>query len=78
MKVFKQMATAVQSVQRKEKFFLNSECPYDDKSRLCGNWCALFYLERAVKTAERNTSAMVILGCKAGEKNLYVNEIIGD
>lgn len=69
MKIFKTMQEAVESMEQKDKIFLNSECPYDSLGRVCGNWCAVFYYYEG----DERTSPMVILGCKAGEKNLYVS-----
>ncbi|MBV5347131.1 hypothetical protein JZU46_02795 [bacterium] len=74
MKVFKSMGKAKLSSARKENFYLNGECPYNGDKKLCGNWCALFYLSKATA----NLSAHVILGCKAGEKQLFVEEIVED
>lgn len=76
MKVFKKLSTAARSLGDKESFYLNSYCPYDENQTLCGSWCALFYLEKGRKTLEENTSSHVILGCKAGEKWLCVEEIV--
>jgi hypothetical protein len=73
MKVFKYHSTAALSAENKDSFFLNGKCPYN-KDTLCGSWCALFYLSKATE----NTSAHVILGCKAGEKLLFVEEIVED
>ena len=74
MKVFKDYNTAASSANEKESFFLNGGCPYSKPLTLCGSWCALFYLSKATE----NTSAHVILGCKAGEKLLFVEEIVED
>ncbi len=76
MKVFKNMITAYKSEEKKEKFYLNSTCPYQAVTTLCGNWCALFYFSPEEKSEHKDTSAYVILGCKAGEKLLYVNEVV--
>lgn len=78
MKVFKKENAAKVSAAKKEDFYLNSVCPYQPERTLCGNWCALFYFSDGVVTEHKNTSAYVILGCKAGEKLLYVEEVIGD
>ena len=78
MKVFKSAKTAKESKTSKESFYLNSVCPYREGATLCGNWCALFYFYRGEKTEYSNTSSHVILGCKAGEKLLYVSELVGD
>ena len=78
MKVFKNEETAEKSSTNKEDFYLNSVCPYQQERILCGNWCALFYFAEKEETEEKNTSPYVILGCKAGEKLLYVEEVIGD
>ena len=77
MKVFSNAEKAVESMRGKKKYYLNSICPYDS-GRLCGSRCALFYIAPAVSTEEQNTSAYVILGCKAGEKNLHVSEFVED
>ena len=75
MKVFRSEADAEASAKMKEHFFLNGYCPHTKKGKkLCGNWCAKFYLNPAGK----NTSAHVIMGCKVGEKLLFVEEIIGE
>ena len=73
MKVFKNYDTAETSANMKDTFFLNGKCP-QRKNKLCGSWCALFYLSKATE----NLSAYAILGCKAGEKLLYVEEIVED
>jgi hypothetical protein len=72
MKVFKNLETAIASMNTKSALYLNSECPYSPNNSLCGNWCALFYLDKG----ESNTTPFVILGCKAGEKYLYVEELV--
>lgn len=69
MKVFKNEKIANDSYEKKEELFLNSICPYSKNYKLCGNWCALFYLDTSA-------TPFVILGCKAGEKRLYITEII--
>jgi len=69
MKVFKSESKAIKSYEKKDKLFLNSICPYANYKKLCGNWCALFYLDT-------KATPFVILGCKAGEKRLYVTEIV--
>jgi hypothetical protein len=79
MKVFSDPAKALTSLESKESYYLNSTCPYNPDGRLCGSYCALFYLEHATYVDEvKKTSAFVILGCKAGEKYLYVNEFVED
>ena len=78
MKVFKKVKTAEKSEIKKESFYLNSMCPYQPEYTLCGSWCALFYFHKAENTEDKNTSAHVILGCKAGEKLLYVSELVED
>jgi len=78
MKVFSDAVKAQASMKSKQKYYLNSACPYDPEARLCGSWCALFYLEQGVKDEYKNTSSFVILGCKAGEKYLGVNEFVED
>ena len=72
MKVFKDELKAKASLKEKEKLFLNGLCPYIDYARLCGNWCSLFHMEQV----SEGSTPFVILGCKAGEKRLYVGEII--
>lgn len=73
MKVFMDHAVALKSFHQKDTFYLNGKCPYiPEVDALCGNWCALFYLSKATE----NLSAHVILGCKAGEKLLYVEDIV--
>lgn len=72
MKVFKSFGLAKVSLNEKDSFFLNGECPYDSDNKLCGSWCALFHLNKA----DGNTSTYVIMGCKAGEKRLFVEEIV--
>ena len=74
MKVFRNLETAVTSMIAKPDLYLNSKCPYSYNNPLCGNWCALFYLDKG----ESNTTPFVILGCKAGEKYLYVEELVED
>jgi len=74
MKVFTTELAALTSMEKKATYFLNSKCPYNNENLLCGNWCALFYLDRG----SENQSACVILGCKAGEKLLFVESIEGD
>lgn len=71
MKVFRSLEGAVASFNNKETYYLNGKCPYSE-GMLCGNWCSLFYLSKE----SENLSAHVILGCKAGEKLLYVEEIV--
>ena len=78
MKVFNDATKALASMKSKKKYYLNSTCPYNPDSRMCGSWCALFYLEHGADTEEQHTSPFVILGCKAGEKYLYVNEFVED
>ena len=73
MKVFKNLETATASMIAKHALYLNSRCTYSSNNPfLCGNWCALFYLDKG----ESNTTPFVILGCKAGEKYLYVEELV--
>lgn len=72
MKVFRNIETAITSLVEKPSLYLNSKCPYASNNPLCGNWCALFYLDKG----ESNTTPFVILGCKAGEKYLYVEELV--
>ena len=72
MKVFKDYNTAVSSANEKESFFLNGGCPYSKPLTLCGSWCALFYFDKGGE----NTSPYVILGCKAGEKYLYIEDLV--
>jgi hypothetical protein len=74
MKVFKKLSSAIQSMDSKQPFYLNSICPYTTGDDLCGNWCALFYLD----FGGENTTPYIILGCKAGEKYLYVEKIVED
>lgn len=75
MKVFRNYDDAMESSLAKDTFYLNGACPYSgDYETLCGSWCSLFYLGKATG----NLSAHVILGCKAGEKMLYVEEIVGE
>lgn len=74
MKVFLNYTNAIESNKDKKKYFLNSTCPYNPDTKVCGNWCALFYLDEGGES----TTPYVILGCKAGEKKLYVEEIIGE
>jgi len=78
VKVFKNPISAEKSYCSKDMFYLNSNCPYRQENRLCGSWCALFYLSPEEHAGERNISAYVILGCKVDQKMLYVNEIIED
>lgn len=78
MQVFEDPIKALASMKDKKKYYLNSICPYNNDARLCGSWCALFYLEKAIDNEQRKTSSFVILGCKAGEKYLYTNEIVED
>lgn len=75
MKVFKNPRTAAGSEQDKEHFYLNSYCPYQIE-RLCGSRCALFYFYKGENSQYKKTSPHVILGCKAGEKLLFVNELV--
>ena len=72
MKIFKNYNTAVESTRTKETLFLNGTCPYSNPLTLCGNWCALFYFDKGGE----NTSPYVILGCKAGEKYLYIEKLV--
>ncbi len=72
MKVFKDELKAKESLDKKERLFLNGICPYAGNNKLCGSWCSLFHMEQA----DERTTPFVILGCKAGEKRLYVGEII--
>ncbi len=74
MRVYRNQGAAQESMNKKDPYYLNSFCPYQTGNKLCGSWCALFHLENGGET----TSPFVILGCKAGEKFLYVEEIIGD
>lgn len=78
MKIFKTEQLALQSLVEKEMYYLNGFCPYTEYGkvvdRLCGNWCALFYYDKG----NENTSPYVILGCKAGEKYLYVEKLVED
>ena len=76
MQVFKEMMSAIKSKENKEQFYLNSFCPYKKEDILCGSWCALFYFQRAINNQYKKTSAHVILGCKAGEKLLFVNKLV--
>jgi len=69
MKIFKEQSEANKSLVEKDELYLNSICPYSKNYDLCGNWCALFYLDTS-------STPFVILGCKAGEKRLYVTDII--
>ena len=80
MKVYRNEKTAMDSFDDKETFFLNGTCPYSERygGRLCGNWCALFYFDRGMENSSTNTSPFVILGCKAGEKYLYVETLVED
>ena len=72
MKIFKNYDAAVESANSKEAFFLNGGCPHSSEKVLCGSWCALFYFDKGGE----NTSPYVILGCKAGEKYLYIEELV--
>ena len=74
MKVFTDYSKALESYSKKPSMVLNGKCPYAKDDKFCGNWCALFYFNKA----NGNTSAHVILGCKAGEKILYVEEVVGE
>ena len=75
MKVFTNEDVARASYDTKEHFFLNGMCPYSgSEGRLCGNWCALFYFDQGSEGS--NTNPFVILGCKAGEKYLYVERLV--
>ncbi len=73
MRVFKKSETAMRSFTDKDIFYLNGVCPQDRMS-LCSSKCALFHFSKETE----NTSAYVILGCKAGEKLLYVEEVVED
>jgi hypothetical protein len=72
MKVFTSYGVALESTKDKESFFLNGRCPHSSTEILCGSWCALFYFDKGCE----NTSPYVILGCKAGEKYLYIEELV--
>ena len=72
MKVFKDELKAKESLQEKDKLFLNGICPYADYDKLCGNWCSLFHMEKA----DSGATPYIILGCKAGEKRLYIDDVV--
>ena len=75
MKVFTDLYAANKSYETKKSYWLNSKCPrVNNGTKFCGNWCALFHIEENTD----HTSANVILGCKAGEKMLYIENIVGD
>jgi len=78
MKVYTDSIKANKAMKEKTKYYLNGACPYSAEGRMCGSWCALFYLSQAMEIENKNVSAMVILGCKSGEKNLYVSEFVED
>jgi hypothetical protein len=78
MKIYTDSVKANKAMKEKTKYYLNGTCPYNTEGRMCGSWCALFYLSPASKTEHQSVSAMVILGCKSGEKNLYVSEFVED
>ncbi len=78
MKIFNNSDKALESMKSKYSYYLNSTCPYNPDGRLCGSWCALFYINHAVKNEHQDTSAYAILGCKSGEKYLYINEFVED
>jgi len=61
---------AKKSLDNKKSLFLNGKCPYSIFGKLCGNWCSLFHMETIGK------NPFIILGCKAGEKRLYVENVI--
>ena len=72
MKVFTNSAKAWESYETKTQYLLNSVCP-DNPHRLCGNWCAKFYIS---EPAGESDGRYVILGCKGVDKRLYVEEVI--
>ena len=72
MKVFKDELKAKKSLKEKDKLFLNGLCPYADHDKLCGNWCSLFHMEKS----NGKTTPYIILGCKAGEKRLYIDDVV--
>ena len=73
MKIFNDYNTARDSLENKQKFWLNSECPFmplsNESPILCGTWCALCY----VHVDENNNARYVLLGCKGTDKKLYVD-----
>ena len=69
MKVFTNEEEASASYREKQKYWLNSVCN-NKPSKLCGNWCALFYISE-----DREGSRYVILGCKGTDKRLYIEKI---
>ena len=80
MKIFKTKEAAFKSYNEKEVVYLNGLCPYLDSTsikdisdRLCGSWCSLFYFD---KGGNLSTSPLVILGCKAGEKYLFIEKLM--
>ena len=71
MKIFKDEKEALESMENKQQYFLNSICPFSLHQRICGNWCGLFYLEKG-----EGATPYVILGCKNDNRRLYVEKII--
>jgi hypothetical protein len=69
MKVFTKEEDAKISYNTKQKYWLNSLCA-SDPNKLCGNWCALFYI-----SDDNSGSRYVILGCKGTDKRLYIEKI---
>jgi len=72
MKIFKIESEARDSLDKKEKRYINSVCPYSASGRLCGSYCALFYFYKG----SDKTSSYVTLGCKGIDKQLFVQKII--
>ena len=73
MRLFSSSERAKTSALEKKTLWMNSECPFiSGADRLCGSWCAMFY----VGQNGENSTPYVILGCKGTDKQLYVDEVI--
>lgn len=68
MKIFNDYSDALDSYEKKPKFFINSLCPFHTGEQLCGNWCSFFYYDPG--TDKR--TPYIILGCKGTDKKLYI------
>lgn len=75
MKLFSNIEKARASYNSKQKFYINSECPFRH-GHLCGSWCSLFYYEDLSDRDYSPTSPYVILGCKGMDKRLYISEVV--
>lgn len=86
MRIFRSEESAQASADKKIPLFLNSECPFIQgkdpiqvgmlqvpNSKLCGNWCALFYAYTDGELSDR--IKYIILGCKGTDKHLYVKDV---